>query len=42
MWASIFFTLLSEIFITLRRIQRDIVINMPWSSYKTPVILIKL
>jgi hypothetical protein len=36
----IFCTILSEIFITLRRIQEDITINMNWSSCTVPDILV--
>ena len=32
--------LLSKIFLILRRIQRDIVINVKTSSFKVPVILV--
>ena len=36
----VFFIILSITFLTLRRIQREIVINMKTSSYKLPVVII--
>jgi hypothetical protein len=36
----VFFIILSITFLTLRRIQREIVINMKTSSYKLPVVVI--
>ena len=39
-WFSL--QLLSETFLIIRRIKRDIVINVHWSSCKVPVILVKI
>jgi hypothetical protein len=40
LWYSL--QLLSETFLTLRSIKRDIIINLRWSSYKMLVILVRL
>jgi hypothetical protein len=42
MCVSAYLQILSEIFLTLRKIQRDIIINIRWSSCKVAVILIRL
>ena len=42
MWFSFYLQIFSESFITLRRIQRDININVNGSSYKVSVILFRL
>ena len=42
MYVLIFSTILSEIFLILRRIQRDIIIKVHRSSCKVPVIIVRI
>ena len=41
MWVSIFSTTLSESFFIVRKIHRDMIINVYRSSYKTPFALVR-